>query len=313
MVNLPSVRHLLHLVALADHAHFGHAAAACHVTQSTLSASIKELEATLEAGLVDRTKRSVVLTPLGLETAHRARRIIGAMEELAGAARAAREPLSGTVHMGVIPTVGPYLLPQVLPRLRRSYCQLRLYLVEDLTARLVEALHQGKLDVVLLALPCDCGAVETTILFEDPFLVALPKGHALLNEDPITPQHLLCEELLLLKDGHCLREHALTACSFTGRQRTEAFEATSLATLVQMADNGFGATLLPVLAVDAGLLRGTGLVTKPFVSNNSARQIGLVWRKGTGRRHEFLLLAQELAHRGTKRAAAESGARQPGS
>ncbi len=185
------------------------------------------------------------------QTAHRARRIIGAMEELAGAARAAREPLSGTVHMGVIPTVGPYLLPQVLPRLRRSYCQLRLYLVEDLTARLVEAPHQGKLDVVLLALPCDCGAVETTILFEDPFLVALPKGHALLNEDPITPQHLLCEELLLLKDGHCLREHALTACSFTGRQRTEAFEATSLATLVQMADNGFGATLLPVLAVDA--------------------------------------------------------------
>ena len=191
----------------------------------------------------------------------------------------------------------------MLPALRRAYGQLKLYLVEDLTVRLIEDLHQGRLDAVLLALPCDCGAVETAILFEDPFVVALPKDHALLDEDPITPQHLSCEDLLLLKDGHCLREHALAACSLAGRRRTEVFEATSLATLVQMADNGFGATLLPVLAVNAGLLRGTGLVTRPFVSNNPARQIGLVWRKGTGRRHEFLLLAQELAHRGTKRAA----------
>src|SRR5271165_2211287 len=211
MVILPSVRQLHHLVALADHAHFGHAAAACHVTQSTLSASIKELESLLEVGLVDRTKRHVVLTPLGLETANRARKIIAEMEELTGAARASREPLSGTVRMGVIATVGPHLLPRVLPGLRRAYGQLRLYLVEDLTSRLIEALHQGGLDTVLLALPCDCGAVETEVLFQDPFVVALPKGHALSNEAHITPQQLSCEELLLLKDGHCLREHALTA------------------------------------------------------------------------------------------------------
>jgi LysR family transcriptional regulator, hydrogen peroxide-inducible genes activator len=298
---LPSVRHLRHLIALAEHEHFGQAAAACHVTQSTLSASIKELENVLEAALVDRTKRHVALTPLGLETVSRARKIIEELAELASAARAEREPLSGTVRMGVIPTVGPYLLPRVLPGLRRAYSRLKLYLVEDLTARLIEDLHRGKLDVVLLALPCDCGAVETAILFVDPFLVALPQGHALLNENPISPQHLSCEDLLLLKDGHCLREHALAACSLAGRHRTEGFEATSLPTLVQMVDNGLGTTLLPALAVEAGLLRGTNLVTRAFLPENQPREIGLVWRKGTGRRHEFLLLAQELARRGRKR------------
>jgi|SRR5271165_39663 len=313
MVILPSVRHLRHLVALADHAHFGHAAVACHVTQSTLSASIKELEALLEAGLVDRTKRRVVFTPIGLETVNRARKIIAEMEELAGAVRASREPLSGTVRMGVIPTIGPYLLPRLLPGLRRAYIQLKLYLVEDLTARLIEALHEGKLDVVLLALPYDCGAVETEVLFADPFVVALPKGHVLANQASITAKHLMCEELLLLKDGHCLREHALAACNLAGRGHSEAFEATSLPTLVQMVDNGLGTTLLPALAVAAGLLRGTGLVTRPLVSDNSSREIGLVWRKGTGRRHEFLLLTQELARRSTRRAATASGNRRPGS
>jgi len=308
MVVLPSVRHLRHFVALAERGHFGQAAAACHVTQSTLSASIKELENVLEVALVDRTKRRVALTPLGLETVDRARRIIAELEELALAARAEREPLSGTVRMGVISTVGPYLLPRVLPGLRRGYGQLKLYLVEDLTARLIEDLHQGKLDVVLLALPCDCGAVETAVLFEDPFLVAFPQGHALLNEISITPSQLACESLLLLKDGHCLREHALAACSLVDGRRIEGVEATSLPTLVQMADNGLGTTLLPALAVEAGLLRGTSLATRPLVSDNH-REIGLIWRKGTGRRHEFHLLAQELARRCSRRQASRSNSK----
>jgi LysR family transcriptional regulator, hydrogen peroxide-inducible genes activator len=311
MVNLPSVRHLRHLVALADYAHFGHAASVCNVTQSTLSASIKELEALLEVALVDRSKRRVALTPLGLETVDRARKIIAGLEELASAARASRAPLSGTVRLGVIPTVGPYLLPRVLPGLRRVYGQLKLYLVEDLTFRLVEDLHQGKLDVVLLALPCDCGAVETVILFEDPFVVAFTRDHPLLKEECITAQHLSCEELLLLKDGHCLREHALAACNRAGRRRNESFEATSLATLVQMADNGLGTTLLPALAVNAGLLLGTNLITRPLLSEDAARSIGLIWRKGTGRRQEFLLLAQELAQRGNQNATAKRGDRRP--
>lgn len=297
MTNLPSIRQLRHLVALADQGHFGRAAEACAVTQSTLSASIKELEGVLEAPLVDRTKRRVVLTPLGEETVGRARRILEETEELALAARATHAPLTGTIRMGAIPSIGPFLLPKVLPGLRRAYRQLKLYLVEDLTERLVEQLRQGKLDVVLLALPYDCGPAETKVLFEDRFVVALPKTHPLAKETRIKPEQLWSADLLLLKDGHCLRDHALAACRLADRRRTEGFEATSLPTLVQMVDNGLGITLLPELGVAAGLLRGTGLVTRPLASDEPARQIGLAWRRGTGRREEFLLLAKELAER----------------
>src|SRR5215470_19636631 len=160
MINLPSVRHLRHLTALHDHDHFGRAAEACHVTQSTLSASIKELESVLQVTLVDRSKRRVVLTPVGVEAVQRARRIVKEVEDLVGFTTASREPLSGTLRMGSIPTVGPYLLPRILPGLREAYGRLKLYLVEDLTERLIDSLHRGQLDVVLLALPYDCGAVE---------------------------------------------------------------------------------------------------------------------------------------------------------
>src|SRR6516165_10203134 len=174
MINLPSVRHLRHLVALHDHRHFGRAAEATHVTQSTLSASIKELEAVLQVTLVDRSKRRVVLTPVGIEMVQRARKIIKEVEDLVCFATASRDPLSGTLRMGTIPTVGPFLLPRVLPSLREAYCRLKLYLVEDITERLVASLHHGELDVLLLALPRDCGAVENIFLFEDPFVVGLP-------------------------------------------------------------------------------------------------------------------------------------------
>jgi LysR family hydrogen peroxide-inducible transcriptional activator len=211
MISLPSVRHLRHLTALYDHGHFGRAADACHVTQSTLSASIKELESVLQVTLVDRSKRSVVLTPVGIETVERARKIVKEVEDLVSFTTASREPLSGTLRMGTIPTIGPFLLPRVLPGLREAYRGLKLYLVEDLTDRLVASLHRGELDVVLLALPRECGAVETATLFEDPFVVGLPRGHPLAKEGGIKPQHLLDEDLLSLKDGHCLRDHALTA------------------------------------------------------------------------------------------------------
>src|SRR5215471_1127479 len=297
MVNLPSLRHLRHLTALHDHGHFGRAAEACHVTQSTLSASIKELETVLETTLVDRTKRRVVLTPVGIETVERARRIVRELEELVSFTTASREPLSGTLRMGTIPTVGPFLLPRVLPSLREAYGRLKLYLVEDLTDRLIESLHRGELDVVLLALPYDCGAVETVILFEDPFVVGLPRAHPLAKEGGVKPERLWCEHLLLLKDGHCLRDHALSACHLADRRYSEGFEATSLPTLVQMVDNGLGMTLLPTLAVDAGLLLGTSLTTRPLLTDEPARNIGLVWRRGTGRRDEFRLLAKELVKR----------------
>jgi LysR family transcriptional regulator, hydrogen peroxide-inducible genes activator len=298
MMNLPSLRHLRHLTAVEDHRHFGRAADACHVTQSTLSASIKELETRLETALVDRSKRRVVLTPIGVETAERARRIINEAEQLVQATRASREPLTGTLRLGTIPTIGPFLLPRILPGLREAYGNLKLYLVEDLTDRLIEALHRGHLDVVLLALPYDCGAaVETLILFEDPFVVGLPRQHPLAKESRVDPKRLWHEDLLLLKDGHCLRDHALEACHLADRRVTEGFEATSLPTLVQMVDNGLGTTLLPTLAIDAGLLNGTNVVTRRLLPNDPARKIGLIWRRGTGRRNEFRLLAKEIAER----------------
>jgi LysR family hydrogen peroxide-inducible transcriptional activator len=297
MINLPSLRHLRHLIALHDRGHFGRAAEACRVTQSALSASIKELETVLDATLVDRTKRRALLTPIGVETAERARRIVKEVEELVGFATASREPLSGTLRMGAIPTVGPYLLPRILPSLRDAYSRLKLYLVEDLTERLIDSLHRGQLDAVLLALPYDCGAVETMVLLEDPFVVALRRTHPLANETRVNAQSLEREDLLLLRDGHCLRDHALSVCRFADRRHTEAFEATSLPTLVQMVDNGLGTTLLPTLALDAGLLLGTNLVTRPLVTNEPARKIGLVWRRGTGRRDELRLLAKELSER----------------
>lgn len=295
MENLPTVRHLRHLIALAEHEHFSRAAEACFVTQSTLSASIKEFESLLEAPLVDRTKRNVVLTPLGIETVERARKVIGELEGLTRAVRATRAPLCGTLRLGAIPTISPFLLPRVLPDLRRTYSKLKLYLVEEQTARLIEDLHEGRVDVVLLALPYDCGAVEIESLFDDPLVAALPSWHPLASEPSIKPE-MLSEDLLLLKDGHCLRDHALSACSLAGRL-TEGFEATSLPTLVQMVDNGLGTTLLPSLAVEAGLLNGTDLITRPLRSDAATREIGLVWRQGTGRASEFRLLAKELLQR----------------
>jgi LysR family hydrogen peroxide-inducible transcriptional activator len=244
---------------------------------------------------------------MGIEMAERARRIINEVEQLVDVTRAAREPLSGTVRLGTIPTIGPFLLPRALPSLREAYGSLKLYLVEDLTDRLVESLHHGQLDVVLLALPYHCGAVETRILFEDTFVVGLPRQHPLAAELRVNRQRLWNEDLLLLKDGHCLRDHALTACHRANRRVSERFEATSLPTLVHMVDNGLGITLLPTLAVDAGLLTGTNLVTRPLFPNNSSRRIGLIWRRGTGRRNEFRLLAKEIAERAKPRSKAPAG------
>jgi LysR family hydrogen peroxide-inducible transcriptional activator len=304
MVNLPTFRQLEHLVLLAEHGHFSRAAAACHVTQSTLSASIKELENILQASLVDRTKRRVVLTPLGHEIVERARRILREGEDLVEAARAESEPLSGTLRMGVVPTIGPFLLPNILPRLRRAYPALRLYLVEDLTSRLVEELHAGRLDILLLALPYDCGNVEVRALFQDPFKVALPHGHPLAGGKTVDLEQLRHGGLLLLKEGHCLREHALAACRLADRKQLEPVEATSLHTLVQMVENGLGVTLLPQLAIDGGILSGTTLAVLPIAGEQPSREIGLVWRRGTGRQREFDLLASELSRLVAERARA---------
>jgi LysR family hydrogen peroxide-inducible transcriptional activator len=296
MSALPTLKQLRYLVTLADERHFGRAAAACHVTQSTLSTGIRELETVLQAPLVDRTTRSVVFTPLGEETVGRAREILSLAEDLAETVRAGAEPLAGPLHLGVIPTISPFLLPRIMPALRRALPKLQLYLREDMTHRLVAEVEDGRLDAAMLALPCDCEPLETVTLFEDPFLAACRRDHPLARLAQVPLDAMSGESLLLLQDGHCLREHALAACGLADRRQRSAFEATSLHTLVQMVDNGLGVTLLPKLALDAGILEGTELVARPLGGDGSAsRGIGLGWRRGTRRAAEFRLLAERIA------------------
>ncbi len=295
MMNLPTLRQLHYLDALARAGHFGRAAEAMNVTQSTLSAGIRDLEATLGVTLVDRGKRRVLFTPAGEEVLKRGRLLLEGAEAMVEAAQATRAPLSGLVRLGVIPTIGPFLLPKVLPGLRRAFPRLKLVLVEDQTARIVDQLESGALDVLLLALPCDCGSAETMALFEDEFLATLPKSHDLAKSAAIVPERLAGEPLLLLSEGHCLRSHALSVCNLADTSLGSAVEATSLHTLVQMVDGGLGLTLLPRVAVDAGILRGTGLVTRQLDIQSRSRSIGLAWRRGTGRRDDFELLGRTIA------------------
>jgi len=292
---LPTLKQLRHLVALADNRHFGKAAKACFVTQSTLSASLKELEEVLQAPLVDRTNRRVAFTPLGEATVERARGLLDEAQELVLAAHGERAPLTGTIRLGVIPTIGPFLLPRILPGLRAAWPKLKLYLREDQTDPLLEQLHAGRLDVLALALPYDCGNVETALLFKDRFSLGLRRDHRLASAKHVRPKEIESETLLLLQEGHCLRGHALSACRIGDKAHADAFEGTSLPTLVQMVDNGLGVTLLPQLALDAGVLKGTEMVARPVKVDRPERDIALVWRKGTARAEEFQLLAQEIA------------------
>lgn len=299
MAVLPTLRQLRYLVALDEHRHFGHAAEACAATQSTLSAGLQELESLLGASLVERTKRRVLMTPLGEEVVARARELLRDAEEICALVRSAAEPLSGPLRLGVIPTVGPYLLPRVMPSLRDRHPSLRLYLREDLTARLLERLGNGDLDLVLLALPYRADEFEFESLFDDPFLLACPPGHPLASNGS-GPVSLDSEDdLLLLEEGHCLREHALAACHLSmapGRPGggQERLLATSLSTLVQMVACGLGVTLLPRMALDSGILAGTDLVSRSLGSDAPARTIGLAWRASSPRKAEFRLLGQTI-------------------
>lgn len=297
MAILPTLRQLRYLVALDEHRHFGHAADACAATQSTLSAGLQELESLLGANLVERTKRRVLMTPLGEEVVVRARQLLRDAEEITALVRSAGEPLSGPLRLGVIPTVGPYLLPKVMPHLRNEHPNLRLYLREDLTARLLERLGSGDLDLVLLALPYRADEFEFEALFDDPFLVACPPGHPLARETSDAVTLAAEEDLLLLEEGHCLREHALAACHLSippskpgGAQ--ERMLATSLTTLVQMVACGLGITLLPRMALDSGILAGTDLVARSLGADAPARTIGLAWRASSPRKAEFRLLGE---------------------
>jgi LysR family hydrogen peroxide-inducible transcriptional activator len=297
MTLLPSPQQLRYLVALAESRHFGRAAQICAVTQSTLSAGVLTLERQLDCQILDRgAGRHVVFTPLGLELVARARTALTAMEAVTEAATAAREPMGGPLRLGIIPTIGPFLLPTLMPALRDAFPRLRLYLREDTTASLVDRLSTNRLDLLLLATPCDCGGADTMPVGRDGFVVALPPGHPLANEEQIPIPALAVERLLLLEDGHCLRDQALAVCGLLAGERgdQDGFAATSLHTLVQMVASGLGITLLPQLAVTAGITKGTGLVLRPLAGAGAWRTLGLAWRPNAPRAADYRALGSHL-------------------
>ena len=304
-IHLPTLKQLQYLVALRDQGHFGRAAEACFVTQSTLSAGLRELETLIDVTLVERTRRVVRFTPLGERIAEKARRVLREAEELTDMVRAAGKPLSGEMRMGVIPTIAPFLLPSLLPRLRREWPDLKLFLREETSQAACDGLHRGQLDCVLLALPYGCGGVEAERLFDDRLFVALPPGEA-KGDGPVAPGAIDESRLLLLEDGHCLRDHALAACNRPELRAQAAMLGTSLHTLVQMVGNGLGITMVPEMALAAGILEGTGIEARPLASPHAHREIALIWRKGSPREKDFRLLAETLRETRREKAAEEA-------
>ena len=292
-VHQPTLKQLQYLVALRQHGHFGKAADSCFVTQSTLSAGLRDLEALLGVTLVERTRRVVRFTALGEKVADKAVRVLREAESLTEMARAQGQPLHGEMRMGVIPTIAPFLLPAMLPKLRHEWPELKLYLREETSQAACETLHRGQLDCVLLALPYACGDIDFEPLVDDRLFVAFPAGEA-----PDTPSIRIDaideERLLLLEDGHCLKDHALSACNRPDLRAHASMMGTSLHTLVQMVDNGLGVTFIPSMAVRAGILDRTSIEAKPLDSEHGFRRIALIWRRSSPREGEFRLLATAL-------------------
>ena len=294
-IYLPTLKQLQYLVALKDQGHFGRAAETCSVTQSTLSAGIRELETLIGVTLVERTRRVVRFTPLGDQIVAKARRILREAEELGDMARAAGRPLSGEMRMSVIPTISPFLLPRVLPRLRDDYPDLKLYLREEPSAQACEALHSGRADCVLLALPYACGDVTTEPLFDDRLFLAFPTGELPDSVQPVSPLEIDETRLLMLEDGHCLKDHVLAACNRPELRAEATMMGTSLHTIVQMVDNGLGLTMLPEIALTAGILDHTRITARPLGGDNPKRTIALAWRRASPREKDFRLLAEILS------------------
>ena len=276
-----NLRDLKYLVALADLRHFGKAAAASFVSQPTLSTQIRKLEDELGVALVERAPRKVMLTAAGQDVVQRARRIVAEVEQMKESARRSQDPGSGTLRLGVFPTLGPYLLPHVVPGLRERFPELELLLVEEKSDALLQRLREGKLDAILLALPLHDDQLHAEPLFEERFVFAAPKQHPLAGNDVLSMAQLSDETLLLLEDGHCLREQALDVCRLSGAQEKSGFRATSLETLRQMVAAGVGVTLLPALSVHEPIAQSPNIRLVPFRDPPPSRQIALVWRKSS--------------------------------
>jgi LysR family hydrogen peroxide-inducible transcriptional activator len=290
----PTLKQLRYLVALSEVGHFGRAAKACFVSQSAFSAAIQELEGLLGTQLIDRTNRQVTITATGAEVVTQARLCLRDVDALVEMAGQRRKPLSGDLRLGVIPTIAPFLLPELLPRLRRDFPALHLYLTEDQTSRIHEKLLDGELDLILLAFPFELRGVETLELFRDRFRLACRE-----DTTRVDPQHYRYSQLdagsvLLLEDGHCLRDHSLSACKIRNTEKVSRFAASSLLTLVEMVDADLGITFLPEMAEGSAILRKTRVRLYPL-QDSSYRTIGLAWRKGSARGEEFRLLGELIA------------------
>jgi len=294
------LKDLRYLVAVADARHFGRAAEKCFVSQPTLSAQLKKLEDYLGVQLIERQPKNVTLTEAGEQIVARARRILEASEEVVTLARAHRDPLAGRLRVALLPTIGPYLLPRISQVLRKTLARLELRLYEYQTGPMLEKIETGDIDVGILALPVDMEGIETRELFAEPFVVAMPDHHRLSKRDHIRVDDLDGETLLLLEDGHCLRDQALEVCSRVGLHEKQDFRATSLETLRQMVATGAGVTLLPELASRGAYGNARGVTIRPFTRPAPVRHVGAVWRKTTARRAAIDALCKVIADNANK-------------
>ena len=292
--HFPTFKQLRYFVALVERKHFGRAAAQCFVSQSAFSIAIQEFEASLGANLVDRTNRRVTITATGQEIAVLAKLCLQDMTALVEQARGHNQPLHGSLQLGIIPTIAPFLLPRVLPALRKSFPELKLFLHEDLTDKLHRQLLEGTLDVVVLALPYDLPGVESLTLFNDRFRLAARAGTNLVDPTEYRFNRLNAGSVLLLREGHCMRDHAIEACKIRNTRKTNRFSASSLLTLIEMVDADLGITFLPEMAEGSALLQNTQVRTYPL-SDKSYRTVALTWRRGSTRAEEFKLLGKFIA------------------
>ncbi|MGH6897472.1 MAG: LysR substrate-binding domain-containing protein [Geminicoccaceae bacterium] len=288
----PTLRQLRYFVALAETQHFGQAALRCHVTQPALSMQIKELETALGGPLVERAHKGALLTPAGREVARRARAILRSVQDLADFARQHAQMLSGPLRLGVIPTIGPYILPAILPRLHAVFPKLQLSVRETQTTVLVRELLAGSLDLLILALPLEEPETLELPLFDDVFALALPLDHPLGERNSVAQTDLSGEHLLLLEEGHCLRDQALAVGQAAGASELDDFRASSLATVVQMVASGYGCTILPELAVPVEVGDRQGIHVVSFKQPPPVRTVGLAWRRTSPRRGEFVAFGQ---------------------
>src|SRR5689334_3190981 len=294
-----NLRDLRYLVALAEHRHFGRAAEASFVSQPTLSTQIKKLEDELGVALVERTPRKVLLTEVGREIAQRARDVLNEVDQIKAIARRTLDPESGTVRLGIFPTLGPYLLPHVVPKIRERFPRLELLLVEEKTEVVLRMLREGRMDAGVLALPIHDDQLHAEFLFEEPFVLAVPENHELSKRKTLKMDDLSDQSLLLLEDGHCLRDQALEVCQLAGASEKTGFRATSLETLRQMVAANVGITLLPMLAVQPPVAQSENVHLLPFRGEAPSRRIAMVWRKSSAMGaflHKLAALLRELPH-----------------